>query len=170
MNKTAKKIFLIGSVVVPFMIYCVYYYAHVFKNAPYRFAEFKSFTFEYGPGDTLINKYNSATGDYQFVDTHDSLIKMNVHLPKELLLVLHRKAAEQGLWDWPSDERGDTTLRRNGHPAPRYVIQFNYQRKSKKVVFDESFEGDPKLKAANKELIATIQQVLSDEAAHQKNN
>jgi hypothetical protein len=167
MVKPFKRIFLMATVVVPFLIYCIVYYAHVFKNAPYRFDEFKYFTFAYGPGDSLVNKYDSRTGDYQFIDAHDKLIKMNVHLPKELLLALHHKAAEQGFWDWPSDERGDTTIRRSGHVAPRYVIEFSYKRKSKKVVFDESFAGPPQLVAANRELIKNIQKVLDDEASKQ---
>jgi len=77
MESRSKKIFLMACVIVPFMGYCVYYYAHVFKNAPYRFTEFKSLIVQWGPGDSLINKYNSETGAYQFVDAHDSLIKMN---------------------------------------------------------------------------------------------
>ena len=170
MNKTTKKVFLIGSVVVPFLAYCVYYYAHMFKNAPYKFSEFKSFTIQYGPGDSLINKYNSATGEYQFVDSHDSLVKMNLHLPKEELLYLHHKAAELGFWDFPSVEMGDTTQRRNGSRAPRYVIEFNYQRKSKKVLYDKSFDGDIRLKQANEEMLKEIQKVLDDEAGKQKNN
>lgn len=168
MNKNLKKWFLGACVIVPFLIYCIIYYAQVFKNAPYKFSEFKSFTIQWGPSDSLINKYNSATGEYQFVDEHDSLIKMNVHLPKEDLLVLHRKAAEQGLWDWPENETGDTTEIRGGQKSPRYIIQFNYQRKSKKVIFDQSFQGDPRLAAANRELIKTIRKVLDDEAANQK--
>jgi hypothetical protein len=168
MEKKSKKIFLIATVVVPFLIYCVYYYAHVFKNAPYKFSEFKSLSIEWGPGDSLLNKYDSKTGIYQFVDTRDSLIKMNVHLPNSQLLYLHRKAAELGFWDWPSDERGDSTIRHNGQRAPRYVMEFNYKRKSKKITFDESFVGDPRLKQANEQMIKEIKAVLDDEAEKQK--
>ena len=157
-----------GSVIVPFLIYCVYYYAHVFKNAPYKFTEFKSFTIKWGPGDSLINKYDSKTGDYQFIDSHDSLIKTNLHLPKADLLYLHRKAAELGFWDWPSVEIGDTTQRLNGMRPPRYVMEFNYQRKSKKVTFDESFDIDRRLRDANENMVKEIMKVLDDEAAKQK--
>ena len=168
MEKKSKKIFLIATVVVPFLIYCVYYYAHMFKNAPYKFGEFKSMVFQYGTADSMLNKYDSKTGEYQYVNAHDSIIKMNLHLPKEQLLYLHRKAAELGFWDWPSDERGDTTVRRNGVKAPRYFMQFNYQRKSKTITFDESFIGDPRLKAANEQMIKEIKTVLDDEAGKQK--
>src|SRR5258708_11761230 len=126
MTPQFRKIFLILTVVVPFLAYCVYYYAGVFKNAPYKFTEFDSIVFQYGPGDSLINKYNSKTGEYQYVDAHDSLVKMNLHLPKSELLYLHRKAADLGFWDFPSVEMGDTTAKHNGMRPPRYLIEFKY--------------------------------------------
>jgi len=157
-----------ACVIVPFLIYCVVYYAQVFKNAPYKFSEFKSIVFQYGTPDSMLNKYDSRTGEYQYVNAHDSVIKMNLHLPKEQLLYLHRKAAELGFWDWPSDERGDTTIRHNGQKTPRYFMQFNYQRKSKTIIFDESFIGDPRLKAANENMKDELIKVLDEEAAKQK--
>jgi hypothetical protein len=156
------------TVIVPFVAYCVYYYAGVFKNAPYKFTEFDSIDFQYGPGDSLINKYNSKTGVYQFVDAHDSLIKMNLHLPKEELLYLHRKAAMLGFWDFPSVEIGDTTIKRNGMRPPRYLIEFKYKRKTKKVLYDASFNGDPKLKDANEQMIKEIMKVLQEEEGRKK--
>ena len=168
MESRSKKIFLIACVVVPFLIYCIIYYAQVFKNAPYKFSEFKSIVFQYGTPDSMLNRYDSNTGDYQYVNAHDSVIKIKLHLPKEQLLYLHRKAAELGFWDWPSDERGDTTVRHNGQKAPRYFMQFNYQRKSKTITFDESFIGDPRLKAANENMKDELIKVLDEEAAKQK--
>lgn len=159
---------MVMCVIVPFAAYCIYYYAGVFKNAPYKFSEFESMSIAYGPGDSLVNKYNSKTGEYQYVDSRDSLVKMNLHLPKEELLYLHRKAADLGFWDFPSDERGDTSIRRNGMKAPRYVIEFNYKRKSKKVIFDASYIADPRLIDANQRLIKEITAVLSSEEQKQK--
>jgi len=163
MDSKFKRIFLMATVIVPFVAYCVYYYGHMFKNAPYRFSEFDSIVFEYGTGDSLVNKYNSKTGAYQFVDSRDSIVKMQLHLPKEELLYLHRKAADLGFWDFPNDERGDTSIRHNGMRAPRYLIEFNYKRKSKKVLYDESFNGDPRLIDANRRLIGEIKKVLAEE-------
>ncbi|HVV55569.1 MAG TPA: hypothetical protein VHC47_09605 [Mucilaginibacter sp.] len=170
MNKTFKKALLIASVVVPFLLYCVYYYAGVFRRAPYKFTEFEYFTFEYGPGDSLINKYNSRTGEYQYVNSHDSLVKMNMHLPEADLLYLHHQMAEQGLWDFPEVEIGDTSRRIDGQRPLRYSIAFYYKRTSKKVLFDESFNGDPKLKAANEEVVKQIEKVLNDEQNKEEEN
>jgi hypothetical protein len=131
------------------------------KNAPYKFTEFKSFVIQYGTSDSLLNKYDSKTGNYQYLNKKDSLIKTNLLLKSSELLFLHRKAAELGFWDFPSDERGDSTKYKGEKPT-RYYIEFNYQRKSKKVLFDESFNGDAKLKDANENVIKEILHVLAD--------
>lgn len=168
MRPLTRKIFLIMTVIVPFVAYCVYYYAGVFKNAPYKFTEFVSIDFQYGTGDSLINKFNSRTGKYQFVDGRDSLVKMDLHLPKEELLYLHRKAAELGFWDFPEVEMGDTTIRRNGMKPPRYLIEFKYKRKTKRVLYDASYNSDLKLKDANEQLIKEINKVLHEEEGKEK--
>jgi hypothetical protein len=166
MRTKSKKIFLIMSIVVPFLFYCIYYYGMMIKNAPYKFSEFQSLRFEYGYGDTLNNIYDSKTGDYQFVNRQDSIVKMNLKLNKNDLLYLHRKAADLGFWDFPANELNPDVKGR----VPRYVIQFNYQRKSKKVMYDVSFNGAEKLKDANDRLIIEIKKILSDAEARQRNS
>ncbi|MDB5130391.1 MAG: hypothetical protein JWR02_140 [Mucilaginibacter sp.] len=168
MSSSAKKIFLLLCIVVPFLFYCVYYYGNVFKNAPYRFAEFKSFTFQYGTRDSLANKYNSQTGDYQYINKHDSLVKTHLLLNKSELLYLHRKASELGLWDFPSDERENDTSHLKGAKPPRYLIEFSYQRKSKKVTFDANYAGPQKLVDANLQMVKEIQSVLTEAEGRQK--
>ena len=166
MLNRSKKIFLALSIIVPFLFYCLYYYGMVLKNAPYKFTEFDSIVFQYGDRDSLVNKFNSKTGDYQYLNRKDSLVKMHLHLNQKDLLYLHRKAADLGFWDFPADETGDT-VKTDPKPA-RYVIEFNYKRKSKKVVFDANFIGDPRLVDANQRLIKEIMQVLADEEGAQK--
>jgi hypothetical protein len=161
MSNRLKKIFLIFSIALPFLIYCVYYYSMMIRNAPYKFSEFTSLELDYGNGDSLINRYNSSTGDYEYVNAHDSLVKTRMYLTKDQLLYLHRKAAELGFWNFPDLEE-NYQLRAKGVVSPHYLIEFNYKRKSKKVLFDAGFDGDPKLKDANERLIKEIQKVLAD--------
>lgn len=160
----SKKIFLIASIVVPFMLYCFYYYGMMIKNAPYKFSELESIRFEYGIGDSLRNKYDSKTGNYQFVNRRDLLVKMTMKLTNDDLLYLHRKAADLGFWDFPAKELGnDTTVK-----APKFLIQFNYKRKSKTVLYDENYNGEEKLKDANQRLIREIRTILDQAEARQK--
>jgi len=140
----------------------------ILKDAPYKFKEFKSFSIQYGTGNNLLNKYNSATGDYQYVNKQDSLVKMHMLLTTGDLLVLHRKAADLGFWDFPSDERNSDTAHLNGAQPPRYIIQYNYLHKSKKVIFDANYVGPQKLVDANLQMIKEIQAVLDGAEARQK--
>jgi len=155
-----KKIFLAATVIVPFLLYCMYYYGMIIKNAPYKFVEFQSMVFKYGKGDTLLNQYNSKTGDYQYLTKTGHLVKKNVHLSKDELLYLHRKASDLGFWDFPANEqKRDTSIK---IASPRYYMEFNYLHKSKKVMYDDAFDGDPSLKDANQRLIKEIQKVLDE--------
>jgi hypothetical protein len=161
-----KKVFLAFSIVVPFLFYCIYYYGIMLKNAPYKFVEFESMNIQYGGRDSLVNKYDSKTGNYQYLNNRDSLVKKHLHLNQKDLLYLHRKAADLGFWDFPADETGDSI--KHGAQPLRYIIEFKYKRKSKKVVFDANFDGDPRLIDANQKLIKEITQVLETEEVNQK--
>jgi len=167
MNKKVKTAFIILSLALPFLIYCVYYYSMMIGNAPYKFSEFDSIVFNYGNGDSLINKFNSKTKDYEYVNTRDSLVKGQLHLNSDELLFLHRKAAELGFWDFPNVEENDS-LRAKHVVTPHYFIQYNYKRKSKTVLFDAAFSGDPKLKDANEQMIKVIQQVIGEAEEREK--
>ena len=161
MPKTLKTVLLSLSIAFPFLIYCFIYYGRMISNAPYRFSDFESFSIQYGNGDSLVNKYDSKTGDYQYLNAHDSLIKKHMKLRNDDLLYLHRKAAEWGFWNFPEREVNDS-MKIKGINSPHYLIQFNYKHKSKKVLFDEAFDGDPKLKAANEGVIKEIEAKLEE--------
>jgi hypothetical protein len=129
------------------------------KNAPYKFSEFKSLTIKYGVTDSLVNQYDSKTGAYQYLNKEDSLIKKSVKLSKDDLLVLHRRAAQLGFWNFPSQiVNGEDSSKK----SLQYVVEFNYERKSKKVIFDTNFNGDPKLKDAARRLIEEINSSIND--------
>lgn len=160
MTNKSKKIFLALSVIVPFMLYCFYYYGMMVKNAPYKFSEFESLTFKYGAGNNLINQYDSRTQNYQYVTKTDSLIKKKVKLTKDDLLYLHRKAAQLGFWDFPSEVLN--TSETSNSASPRYYIELKYQRKTKTVLFDRDYNGDVKLKDAVRILIEEIDRTIND--------
>lgn len=168
MTNKNKKIFLIASITVPFLLYSGYYYGVMIKNAPYKFSEFDHISLEYGTTDSLLNKYNSKNGDYQYLTRHDSLVKKHLHLSQNDLLYLHRKAADLGFWDFPSKELSGDTSKIHGQKPARYIIEFAYKRKTKRVVFDNNFLGDPKLVDANERLIKEILQRINDADQAQK--
>jgi hypothetical protein len=166
MSNRFKKIFLAATVVVPFLVYCLYYYGMMVKNAPYKFADFQSIVFKYGKGDILVNQYNSKTGEYQYMTKSGELVKKHLRVSKDELLYLHRKASDLGFWNFPVNEMPADTVAKNA--APRYMIQFNYTKKSKTVMYNDAFDGDPSLKDANQRLIKEIQKVLDEAEIHQQ--
>ncbi len=161
MSDRQKKIFLLICIITPFLLYCFYYYGIMIKNAPYKFSEFESIKFKYGLGDNLVNQYDSKTGNYQYLNERDSLIKTNVKLSKDELLYLHRKAAEQGFWDFPEVfyNKGERDKKNN---SPHYYIEYNYDRKSKHVLFNADYSDNQKLGDAARQLVKEITNVIND--------
>jgi hypothetical protein len=161
MSDKGKKIFLGVCIILPFLIYMVYYYSIMVKNAPYRFSDFESISFKYGLGDSLVNQYDSKTGYYQYVNSRDSLVKTKVKLRKDDFLYLHRKAAELGFWNFPEQIVGENT---DGQSAklPHYYLEFKYKDKTKFINFDTGYKKDPKLNDAVKNLITEVTNMISD--------
>lgn len=157
MSDRFKKVFLALSILVPFMLYCVYYYSKMVKNAPYKFSEFECITLKAGLGTNYEKVYNTKSQDFQYVNLNDSLIKTKVKLSKNDLLFLHRKAAELGFWDWPEKMIGDTSGK-----AARYYLEYNYQRKNKIIEIDADYNDNTKLRDAALQLVKTVDQAIED--------
>lgn len=161
MSDKAKKIFLVITVVVPFLIYCIVYYRPILKNAPFRSDEFVSIQYKWGTGKELVNQYNSATGAYQYLNDKDSLVKTNVKLRKDDIIYLHNKASEIGFWNFPEviANRGTDISKTT---ALRYELQFNYKRTSKKVIYVSSYEEIPKLRDLAVQMKTLVEQTIND--------
>lgn len=165
MTNKAKKIYLALTIVVPFLIYSGFYYMPMLRNAPFKSTEFVSIEYKWGPGNNLENSYNSATGEYHYKDTRDSLIKTNVKLRQNDIIYLHGKAHELGFWNFPElIANPGTDL--DSSKVLRYVIRFNYKRKSKEVVFVSDFHEPAKLRDLAKQMTKLIEQSIN--AAEQR--
>lgn len=157
MSDRFKKVFLALSILVPFMLYCVYYYSKMVKNAPFKFSEFESITLKAGLGTNYEKVYNTKSQDFQYMNLNDSLVKTKVKLSKNELLFLHRKAAELGFWDWPEKMIGDTSGK-----AARYYLEYSYQRKKKVIEIDADYNENTKLRDAALQLVKTVDQSIED--------
>lgn len=157
MSDKAKKIFLIVCITVPFLLYCIYYYSIMIRNAPFKFSELENITIKAESGNHLDNVFSTKNQQYEYVNTNDSLIKKKVILTKDDLLYLHRKAADIGFWNMPEKMIGDTSGK-----SPRYILEYDYQRKKKVMEIDAAYNGDMKLKDAALELIKTVNSVIKD--------
>lgn len=157
MSNRFKKIFLGFSIALPFLLYCVYYYTMMVKNAPYKFVEFNGIVIKAGEGNNYEKIYNSQTRVYQYKNQNDSTLKTTVKLTKDDLLYLHHKAVELGFWNWPAKMLGPDSL-----TSPRYYLEYDYKNKKKIIEIDGSYNSNDKLKAAALQLIKAVDQNIAD--------
>ncbi|MFI5453441.1 hypothetical protein ACHMWN_14940 [Pedobacter sp. UC225_61] len=161
MTSRGKKIFLFLSIVVPFLIYCIVYYAPIIRNAPFKAKEFVSLEYKWGVGTNLENSYNSATGEYKYLNDKDSLIVKHVELNARDKKYLDSNADEQGFWNLPDIVANNENDIKNSK-APRYFMKFNYQKKSKEVTYLSDFEGNIRMKNAAVQMQKIIEQSIID--------
>jgi len=159
MSDRTKKIFLAVCIVVPFLLYCFYYYSQMFRNAPFRFADFESIVLKYGHGDDLVNQFDSRTGRFQYLNNRDSLVVDTVRLRKDDVQYLHGKATQLGFWNLPEDmTSGDA----DGKQTARFFLQYNYKEKSKEITLDADFNGNPKMRDVAKSMVDEVMRVIDD--------
>ncbi len=140
------------------------------KNAPFKSTEFVSIQYKWGVGEVLENSYDSATGDYQYLDAKDSLVKTKVKLRKNDIIYLHNKANELGLWNFPdviANRGADLT----SNKVLRYELKFNYKRKSKKVIIMSDYQEIPKLMSVATQMRTLVADAVNDaEERYSKND
>lgn len=161
MTSRGKKIFLILTVVVPFLIYGIIYYAPIIRNAPFKAKEFVSLEYKWGVGKNLENSYNSATGEFRYVNNEDSLIIKHIDLTAKEKKFLDSNADEQGFWNLP-DVVANNEADVNNPKILRYFMKFNYQKKSKEVTYLPNFDGNIRMKNAAAQMQKIIEQSLID--------
>ena len=162
MTDRGKKLFIFFSVIVPFLIYAIVYYRPIISNAPFKAKEFVSLEYKWGIGTNLENSYNSATGEYRYLNDKDSIIIKNIPLSQKDKKFLDSNADEQGFWNLPNviaNSEGDL----NSPQMLRYFIKFNYETKSKEVTYFPNFDGNQKMKSAAAQMQKIIEQYLNDQ-------
>lgn len=161
MNNRSKKIYLAVTIIVPFMLYSVYYYSEMIKKAPFRSTDFQTFVLKYGDGENLVNEYDSETGIFTYLNQRDSLVHTNVKLRKDDMLYIHHKAAELGFWNLP-DELVMRDSSEASQTSPHFYLEMNYKEKSKSVLIDARYQGNSRMYDAAKSVISVVQQVIKD--------
>ncbi len=163
MSDRGKRIFLGICIIVPFFIYCFYYYSAMVKNAPFRFTDFEAIELTYGTPDSMQNHYSSTTHLYQFERKNGTIALDTVKLRDNDLLYLHRKAQELGFWN--VDDNMTTPEADRNPSTPRFVLKFTYKEKSKEVTLDTDYPGNPKMKEAAKTTIDEVMKMIAEAQA-----
>lgn len=161
MTSRGKRIFLFLTVVVPFIIYAIVYYAPIIRNAPFKAKEFVSLEYKWGIGSNLENSYNSATGEYRYLNEKDSLVIKHIELNAKDKKFLDSNADEQGFWNLPSVVANNEEDVKNPKVL-RYFMKFNYEKKSKEVTYLPNFQGNVRMKNAAAQMQKIIEQKIVD--------
>ena len=161
MNFLKKNISLIATIAVILIAGVGGYYLMNLKRGPYAASTFVSVTYKWGVGDTLANSYNSATGDYQYLDNQDQLIKKKVKLHSNNIIFIHSKANELDIWSLPeviANKNEDLSSEK----VLRYEIVFNYEKKTKKIVFMMDYNEDIAVADRAEQLQKIIKQTIDE--------
>lgn len=162
MSDLSKRIFLAICLLVPFILYSVYYYAGMVNNAAFRFSDFESIDIRWGYPGEMVNHYNSATQEYQFLNKDDSLIIDVLKLRENDLHYLHSKAQIIGFFNVDNDMTGEGQESLSGKKPARFELTYNYKEKSKKVILDADYPGNPKMKDAAKTTVDEVLKMIAE--------
>lgn len=161
MNFLKKNISLIATIAVILIAGVGGYYLMNLKRGPYAASTFISVTYKWGVGNTLANSYNSATGDYQYLDNQDKLIKKRVKLHSNNIIFIHSKANELDIWSLPeviANKNEDLSSEK----VLRYEIVFNYEKKTKKIVFMSDYDENIAIANRVDQLQKIIKQTIDE--------
>lgn len=161
MTSKGKKIFIGLTVILPLVIYSVIYYQEKFRYANFKAKDFLSLEYKWGVGTHLENSYNSATGEYKYLNDKDSLIIKHIELTAKDKKFLDSNADLQGFWNLPDIVANNERDLKNPNIL-RYIIKFNYRKESKEVTYFPNFEGNIKMKNAAALMQKVIEQQLVD--------
>lgn len=155
-----QRLKLIGTVLVIAIVAVAGYYFISLKQGPYRASKFVSLSYKWGIGDTLVNSYNSATGDYQYLNNKDMVVKTNVKLHANNIIFLHSKANELDFWKLPaliSNKATDTNK-----AILRYEMVFNYEGKTKKITYYSNYTDNMAIATAAEALQKLVEQTITE--------
>lgn len=137
------------------------YYISKMRSGGEMAVSFVSLTYKWGVGDTLQNVYNSKTGDYQFLDTRDQLIKENFLLRTNNVIYLHSKINEGDLLNLP-DTIANPNANLKDSTVLRYEFEFVHEKHKKHIVYLTNYDVDPMIATKASQLQKLVQQTVTE--------
>lgn len=156
-----KNLSLIATVAVIIIAGIGGYYLINLKQGPVPASSFISISYKWGVGDTLANSYQSATSQYQYLDDKDQLIKKTVKLHANNIIFLHSKANELDIWSLP-DVIANKNEDLKSNKVLRYEIVFNYEKKTKKIIFMTDYDENIAVADRADQLQKLIKQIIDE--------
>lgn len=151
----------ISIIAVLFLLIVGGYYIMKVRSGGRKAAAFVSLNYKWGVGDTLQNSYNSKTGEYQFLDQNDKLIKEKFLLRTNNVIFMHSKINEQDLLNIP-DTVANTLANIKDPKVLRYEFNFVYDDTTKNIIYLTNYDKDPSIGAKANALQKLVQQVITE--------
>lgn len=151
----------LNIVAVLFIVIAGAYFVMKMRSGGKRAASFVSLTYKWGVGDTLQNSYDSKTGDYQFIDQRDQLIKEKFKIRTNNVIFLHSKINEQDLLNIP-DTVANPQANLKDPKVLRYEFKFVYDDTTKNVIFLTNYDKDPVIRNRAIGLQKVVQQIIAE--------
>jgi len=151
----------ISIIAVLFIIVVGGYYVMKVRSGGKKAASFVSLTYKWGVGNTLQNSYDSKTGEYQFIDQNDKLIKENFKLRTNNIIFLHSKINEQDLLNIP-DTIANSKADLSDPKVLRYEFKFVYDDSTKNIIYLTNYDKDPIIGNKAHGLQKVVQQIITE--------
>lgn len=151
----------ISIVAVLFIIIVGGFYVMKMRSGGKKAASFVSLTYKWGVGDTLQNSYDSKTGNYQFIDQREQLIKENFKLRTNNIIFLHSKINEQDLLNIP-DMVANPQANLKDPKVLRYEFKFVYDDTTKNIIYLTNYDKDLLISEKAKSLQKVVQQIITE--------
>jgi len=158
--KDPRKLFVIFSIVVPFIVYSVYYYATLISHAPYRYDQFMGFEYKTFRNGQMRTHINSKTGEFSYFNRKDSLIQTKIQISSSELKDIHEKLRDIIFWDIPL-VAGDSTQKHRTDVLLVY-LKVKYKRAEKTVWWQDNYFADRKLDERMAEISTYINSKASE--------
>ena len=151
----------VSIIAVLFILVVGSFYIMKVRSGGKQAASFVSLTYKWGVGDTLQNSYNSKSGNYQFLDQRDQLVKENFKLRTNNVIFLHSKINEKDLLNIP-DTIANAGVNFKDPKVLRYELKLVYEDTSRNIIYFTNYDQDPVIATKARLLQQTIQQVISE--------
>lgn len=152
---------ILNILAVLFIVVAGGYFVMKMRSGGKRAASFVSLTYKWGVGDTLQNSYDSKTGEYQFIDQRDQLIKEKFKIRTNNVIFLHSKINEGDLLNIP-DTVANAQANFKDPKVLRYEFKFVYDDTTKNVIYLTNYDGDPLIMSKANGLQKVVQQVVAE--------
>jgi hypothetical protein len=157
MKAQTKNVLKIAAVVI--IAGALGFYISKIRGGGREAASFVSLNYSWGVGDTLQNFYDSQSGDYQFVNQRDSLIKENFRLRINNIIYLYSKMREGDLLSIP-DTVANSAEDLNNKELLRYEFDFVYDDTTRKIVYISNYDKDPEIAQKASGLQKLVEQIV----------